>query len=121
LKIKMSDGDDKKRVKISFKVLSENDYNKLKSSKQLAIERERNLQVLFKLRPQLFDLDDQERHDQIAYKVKLTAVLAVGGFISTSGFRVWQIKTHNKDVTLGVAAIVASYLPAYCYYSYYRH
>jgi len=54
----MSDGDDKKRVKISFKVLSENDYNKLKSSKQLAIERERNLQVLFKLRPQLFDLDD---------------------------------------------------------------
>jgi hypothetical protein len=44
----------------------------------------------------------------------------MGGFISTSAFRVWQIKTHNKDVTLGVAAILASYLPAYLYYSYHR-
>ena len=50
----------------------------------------------------------------------MTAVLALAGFISTSCFRVWQIKTHNKDITTGIAAILMSYLPAYVYYSYWK-
>jgi hypothetical protein len=39
-------------------VLSEKEYNALKTHKQIAQERERNLQIIMKLRPALFDLED---------------------------------------------------------------
>ena len=74
-----------------------------------------------KLRPALFDLEDQEENDEIAYALKKTAVLAVGGFLATSSFRIWQIKTQSKNISLGVAAIILSYMPAYAYYSYQKY
>ena len=41
----------KKRVNIAFKLVSEQDYQRLKSDRQISEERERNLQMLLKLRP----------------------------------------------------------------------
>ena len=52
--------------------------------------------------------------------MKYSVILVVLGFASTTGFRVWQIKAQNRDHWLGVGAILASYLPAMTYYSYWR-
>jgi hypothetical protein len=71
-----------------------------------------------RLRPALFDLEDQEENDKITYALKKTAILAGAGFFATSSFRIWQIKTQSKNISLGVAAIILSYMPAYAYYSY---
>jgi len=46
-----------------------------------------------RLRPALFDLEDQEENDKITYALKKTAILAAAGFFATSSFRIWQIKT----------------------------
>jgi len=52
--------------------------------------------------------------------MKFSVVFIILGFASTTAFRVWQIKSQNKDHWLGVGAILASYLPGMSYYSYWR-
>ena len=42
------------------------------------------------------------------------------GFISTSAFRIWQIKTGSKDIALGLMVIMGSYMPSLTYYNYYK-
>jgi hypothetical protein len=68
----------------------------------------------------VFEHDDLATHGEISKMMKYSVILAVFGFVSTTAFRVWQIKTANKDHWLGVGAILASYLPAMTYYSYWR-
>lgn len=112
----------KSRVpKLAFKLINEEDYNKMKTDRQKQEERERNLTVLMRLRPELFNIEDQVTHDKISFNLKLTAVPAMCGFLSTSGYRVFQIKNNEKSMMKGMAVIVLSYLPAYVYYSYRRY
>ncbi len=59
--------------------------------------------------------------DSITKEIKKTVVFCVFGFMTTSAFRVWQIKTLNKNISLGVSVILASYMPAYLFYSYHRY
>lgn len=53
--------------------------------------------------------------------MKYSVIFVTFGFISTTCFRVWQIKNANKDHWLGVGAILASYLPAMMYYGYWKN
>jgi hypothetical protein len=52
--------------------------------------------------------------------MKYSVILVAFGFFGTTAFRVWQIKAANRDHWLGVGAILACYLPAMSYYSYWR-
>lgn len=52
--------------------------------------------------------------------MKYSVILLVLGFAGTTAFRVWQIKTSNKDHWMGMAGILASYMPAMIYYSYWK-
>ena len=52
--------------------------------------------------------------------MKYSVILLIFGFAATTGFRVWQIKAGNKDPWLGMAGILASYMPALSYDSYWQ-
>ena len=71
-----------------------------------------------RLRPEMFDAEDQASAEEINREIKKTAFLLVLGFSATSAFRMFQIKSQNRDIVLGLTAIVASYSPAYAFYSY---
>ena len=79
-------------------------------------ERERNFQLLLKIRPGVFTDQEQRDYDQVREGITQTGYFAVAAFISTSVFRYWQIKTGNKSVLYGLTAILASYAPAMIYY-----
>jgi hypothetical protein len=68
----------------------------------------------------VFEGDELQEHGELSRKMKYSVILVVLGFAGTTGFRVWQIKAQNRDHWLGVGAILASYLPAMTYYSYWR-
>ena len=72
------------------------------------------------LRPGVFESEDQIKHEEISRKMRFSIILALFGFISTSAYRVHQIKTRNKDIWSGIGVIMMSYLPAMVYYSYYK-
>jgi hypothetical protein len=75
---------------------------------------------LLQIRPGVFEGSDLEVHEDLSRKMKFSVVFILFGFISTSAFRVWQIKMGNRDPWLGVAGILASYLPGLSYYSYWQ-
>jgi len=100
--------------KYSLKLISEEDY--LKSDKTIKMERERNLLLLMKFRPSFFTPEEQTRFEEINYQIKKTSIWILAGFLANSGFRFWQIKTQNKNVTFAVTFILAAYLPAFSYY-----
>ncbi len=68
----------------------------------------------------MFEGEELQEHGELSRMMKYSVILVVLGFAGTTGFRVWQIKTQNRDHWLGVGAILASYLPAMTYYSYWR-
>jgi hypothetical protein len=58
----------------------------------------RNFELLMNLRPGIFDPEDQIKNEEIRGKIKWTVLFVGMGFITTSAYRVWQIKTASKDV-----------------------
>ena len=79
-------------------------------------DRARNMMLLLRVRPGLFEPNDQAEWESINYEIKKTVVLAFAGFAGTSGFRFWQIKNNNNSVLLGVSVILISYAPSMAYY-----
>lgn len=73
------------------------------------------------MRPGVFEGEELAKHEELSRKMKYSVILVAFGFMSTTAFRVWQIKSANKDHWLGVAAIMASYMPAMMYYGYWKN
>ena len=105
-----------KKPRFSLKLMKEEEYVAL--NKTVQIDRERNLLLLMKLRPGVFAPEEQKRAEEINYEIKKTSVLILAGFLANSGFRVWQIKNQNKNVTLAISVILLAYLPAFTFYQY---
>ena len=76
------------------------------------------MMLLLRVRPGLFEPNDQADWENINYELKKTVVLVFAGFACTSGFRFWQIKSNNNSVLLGVSVILLSYAPSLAYYTY---
>ena len=79
-------------------------------------ERERNIQLLIRLRPGVFTGEEQEQYEELRGNITNTAWFAAGAFVANSAFRYWQIKTANKSVLYGLTAIFVCYAPAMIYY-----
>ena len=76
--------------------------------------------LLLKLRPGFFTPEEQQRHQEITGEIKKTALIVIGGFITTSAHRVWAIKQGNKSIAQGVGVILLSYMPGFMFYSYHN-
>ena len=72
------------------------------------------------LRPQVFEIQDQARAEELQKKMRGVIWLCVAGFGTSSYIRFWQIKTNSKDVKIGLTGIFLSYLPALIYYQYHQ-
>ena len=76
------------------------------------------MMLLLRVRPGLFEPNDQADWENINYELKKTVVVALAGFACTSGFKFWQLKSNNNSVLLGVSVILLSYAPSLAYYTY---
>ena len=79
-------------------------------------ERDKNIQLLLKIRPGIFTLEEQQGYEVVKEGISFTAWFALAGFLSTSAFRYWQLRQNNKSVLIGFTSIMASYAPAMIYY-----
>ena len=70
-------------------MLTEEDYKIVKGETEKIKERETQLRLLLKLRPGIFDPDDQARAEEINMEIKKVAIGVFAGFLSTSAFRFW--------------------------------
>ena len=68
----------------------------------------------------MFDNEDLAEHEERSRRMRLSLLPIAGGFLGVTLFRIWQIKHSNKDMWLGLGAIIASYLPGFATYNYYK-
>eukprot|EP00347_Sterkiella_histriomuscorum_P014472 403360742 len=111
---------EQQKRKISLKLISQDEAEQLKGSTQIERDRVRNLQLLIKLKPGVFDPIDQAENEEYIRQIKITSIFVAFGFIATTAFRIWQIKTQDKNIMGGLTVILASYIPALSWYSYHN-
>ena len=102
-------------------MLSEEQYNQLKHTQNSQKERLTNLKMLFNLRPEVFDPEDQAEASRLLKNQRQVVYLAGLAFVGTSAIRIWQIKKEILTPKYGFISIVLCYLPAFAYYQYHSN
>ncbi|CDW90116.1 UNKNOWN [Stylonychia lemnae] len=112
------DGQQKQQIKL--RMIDKEEVKKQNQQRREDYNRMRNFELLMNLRPGVFDPQDQIKNEEIRGNIRWTAVFVFFGFISTSAFRFWQIKTGHKEIGQSLMIIMASYMPSISYYNYYK-